>query len=404
MNEELRVCNDCGCVIEGLWDGYNDPDGELICEDCFHETYYECEHCRRIVYQDDIVEINDGDEYVCESCANNYYYECSCCNAYVTDALTLWNNEVVCNHCYNNGYYYTCDNCGNLVHYDDMDDGYCPDCYESHRDVICDHDYKPDCIFLGRNHYYNEPGYYGTELEIDYGDDRRACASEILDVTGGDVYCKYDGSLDRGFEIVTHPATLEYHINNMQWDKIMEICRRYGFLSHDTTTCGLHIHASRTFFGDDKTLQDLNIAKTILLVDKHFDDIIHPFSRRKYHKLDEWARKPDAGINENDNEVMAIRKGNNTENRGRYQAVNLCNWNTVEFRFFRGTLNLETLYASLELIDFIIQYVNHTNLKDVCVNDFKHELNERATGYLKKYLIKRKIIKNNESEEITICV
>jgi len=399
MSEELRVCNDCGCIIE-LWDGYNDPDGSLICEDCFNETYYECEHCRRVVYQDDIVEINDGELRVCDDCSG-YYYECNDCGGYFTwgrmrETCTGTN---VCSDCQEN--YYICDNCGYLVHEDDIynsENGYiyCASCYD--RDIIKDHDYKPDPVFLGGR----ATGYYGIELEIDDGDDRTDCAREIMNICGDKLYCKYDGSLNRGFEIVTHPATIDYHIHEMGWDKIIDIALKYGFRSHDTTTCGLHIHASRTLFGQDRTLQDLTIAKVILLVDKHFDSIILPFSRRTSDRLREWARKPNANILEYDSEQSAIRKGRDTEYNGRYQAVNLTNRNTVEFRFFRGTLNLETLFAALQFIDFIIEYSSNNNLKDVCIKDFRNVLQQQATGYLKDYLIQRNIIK--KEEEKTICV
>ncbi len=36
---------------------------------------------------------------------------------------------------------------------------------------------------------------------------------------------------------------------------------------------------------------------------------------------------------------------------GRYTAVNLCNYNTIEFRMFRGTLKYNTLIAALELVN-----------------------------------------------------
>ena len=38
---------------------------------------------------------------------------------------------------------------------------------------------------------------------------------------------------------------------------------------------------------------------------------------------------------------------------GRYVAVNLENYNTIEFRIFRGTLNYKTFIATLQLIDEI---------------------------------------------------
>jgi len=38
----------------------------------------------------------------------------------------------------------------------------------------------------------------------------------------GNAYCKHDGSLNDGFEIVTHPMTLDYHLHRMPWEELLE--------------------------------------------------------------------------------------------------------------------------------------------------------------------------------------
>lgn len=43
------------------------------------------------------------------------------------------------------------------------------------------------------------------------------------------------------------------------------------------------------------------------------------------------------------------------KNCGRYVAVNLCNYHTIEFRLFRGTLKYNTLIATLELVNQICE-------------------------------------------------
>ena len=59
----------------------------------------------------------------------------------------------------------------------------------------------------------------GVELEIDGAGELDSKASQILDVAnrGGLelLYCKHDGSLDDGFELVSHPMSLEYHCHQM---------------------------------------------------------------------------------------------------------------------------------------------------------------------------------------------
>lgn len=43
------------------------------------------------------------------------------------------------------------------------------------------------------------------------------------------------------------------------------------------------------------------------------------------------------------------------KNCGRYVAVKLCNYHTIEFRLFRGTLKYNTLIATLELVNQICE-------------------------------------------------
>lgn len=117
-----------------------------------------------------------------------------------------------------------CEDCGRLVHNDeafsveDSDYYYCQDCYNrlKHR-AIKSYYYKPDPIFYGSGSLY-----MGVELEIDKGGEDNANAEILLDIANcveEKIYCKHDGSLHDGFEIVSHPMTLEYH-ETMNWKTI----------------------------------------------------------------------------------------------------------------------------------------------------------------------------------------
>ena len=52
----------------------------------------------------------------------------------------------------------------------------------------------------------------GVELEIDGAGESTRNARELLEIANGRgldrLYCKHDGSLEDGFELVTHPLTL----------------------------------------------------------------------------------------------------------------------------------------------------------------------------------------------------
>ena len=121
-----------------------------------------------------------------------------------------------------------------------------------------------------------------------------------------------------------------------------------GYRSHQTSTCGLHIHVNRDCLGDNREEQDETISRILYFVEHHWNELLK-FSRRSEYAMNRWASRYGY-----ENSAKAIldkaKKGNN----GRYAAVNLMNYSTIEFRMFRGTLKLNTFLATLELVNAII--------------------------------------------------
>ena len=66
----------------------------------------------------------------------------------------------------------------------------------------------------------------------------------------------------------------------------LQIAKDNGFRSHNTNTCGYHIHFNRSFFEDK---EDECIAKLLYLVEKFWDELVK-FSRRDYENLERWQR------------------------------------------------------------------------------------------------------------------
>ena len=395
---QTMLCAECGAVID--YESYTNGDGETVCQDCA-EGLPRCDRCDCVLTSGNTVEIDGGREHVCQDCAEYYYYQCDDCGEYVsTRRLWLDRNLTICNDC--QWEYCTCYDCDDILRCDDIHNingyGYCDDCEPSHRNPIRDYNYKPLPEFYGELSDIVK-GYYGLELEIDDGEYREEAARCIQDAGGDCIYLKHDGSLSSdGFEIVTHPATLEYHMNTMPWHDIIKVARDYDYTSHDAGTCGLHIHASRSLFGADRTTQDLNIAKIILLIDFWWEQYIVPFSRRNYNQLNDWAKKPNAYIMASDSEYDAICKAKQSGECDRYKAVNLKNRHTVEFRFFRGTLRRDTIIASIQFVDTLINYVSSVELADLWDKTFNDVFGDTQYAELKDYLQKRKLL--DESEEV----
>ena len=82
--------------------------------------------------------------------------------------------------------------------------------------------------------------------------------------------------------------------------------------------------------------------------EKNWEELLK-FSRRTKYQLERWAAR--YGYKEKPKEILDHAK--NGGNNGRYSCVNLYNCNTVEFRIFRGTLKLNTIKATLQLVNRI---------------------------------------------------
>jgi hypothetical protein len=156
-------------------------------------------------------------------------------------------------------------------------------------------------------------------------------------------YLKEDGSLNFGFEIVTHPATLKYYQQEVNW-RTIEKLRGMGFRSWDTSTCGLHVHIDRRAFKDRTHL----LAMTYLL-------------NRNWQLSQHVAgRNSSYGSIGNDCKYDNVRtiKSNWGRGRGgeRYMAINLQNNNTVEIRMFKGSLKVERVLSAIEFCHAVVQY------------------------------------------------
>lgn len=79
-------------------------------------------------------------------------------------------------------------------------------------------------------------------------------------------------------EIVTHPMSLEYH-KDFCWDRVMKKAVYLGYRSHQTSTCGLHIHANRDSLGLNRDEQDEVISRILYFVEHHWNEMLK-FSRR----------------------------------------------------------------------------------------------------------------------------
>ena len=221
-NEKIK-CYNCGEEITRE-EGYEYKDGYL-CESCYYKDFIICEDCGALIPAESAKVVNphlETKKYVCPDCAANYQ-KCSHCQSLISDA-EIWGSDsdtVICYNCSSN--YVQCEECNRIVHVDESyysdanDCDYCRECYEElDSSYIEEYSCKPTPEFLGES---EECLYLGVELEVDYGNNLKSTTKRIYD-NFPNVYMKHDGSLSgKGFEIVSFPATLEYHSKELPWEQ-----------------------------------------------------------------------------------------------------------------------------------------------------------------------------------------
>lgn len=227
---------------------------------------------------------------------------------------------------------------------------YCKPCSKRHFVLPYHHGY-PSVTFYGDNQKNKVP-YMGMELEVDVGGEDDHAVAQIMPIMNNEskeecfIYCSHDSSLDNGFEIITQPATMQYHYSiKGKYEAMASKLKAKGFYAHTTGTCGLHIHFNRNYFADAYGGEYEATKRFVLLVDKFWDELT-VYGRRPNFRLQRYAKKLDMPVD------RFMRKANKSGSHDyRYYAVNITNESTIEIRLFRSTLNVNTVMATLQLID-----------------------------------------------------
>lgn len=370
---------------------------------------YVCTECGCRIRENELVEIDGA--CLCQSCAERITVVCRECGARIWRVEAYDDN--LCEHCYDN-FYTTCTDCESVISYNDVyytrsdedahDYPYCESCYRKHEndEIIHDYYYKPEPIFYNHNsgNDYTNKLYLGVELEVDEGGEDIDCADKILDIANGyneHIYIKHDGSLSDGFEIVTHPMTFAYHKNVMPWHDVLIKAVHMGYVSHNTDTCGLHIHVSRSAFGSCKDKQETVVARLVYFFEKFWPELLR-FSRRTELQANHWAARYGGAVSNCKQTFEDAKK----LRLGRYTAVNLCNKHTIEFRIFRGTLRYETLIATLEFINCLCMTAISSDddaFHNMSWAAFVKKINAEEYPELISYLKNRKLYINEQIEE-----
>lgn len=301
----------------------------------------QCTACMNIGTQATLVSTAWG--YFCNVCADNMFATCANCEYSVPEsALAETLSGQVCDACLGNEFTH-CRSCELYLHTNDAmaHDGtvYCEACYnEVHGDgMIRQHDYTPRLNF--QKMPWENTVYLGCELEINTEDEAPRHAKAFVAFLKGikqekTFFFKYDGSLSSGYEIVTHPCTLQAFHKKVKIRKILAYLHKSGATSYESGECGLHVHVSRDW------LSMLDVAKLKLFMFRSKFQV-QRFSKRKTYR---YCYVEEFGIRK----LKDMLTGR-YEQDGRYFALNSNSTKeTVEFRIFRGTLSHLRFMACLQ--------------------------------------------------------
>ena len=322
--------------------------------------YNYCSDCDYIEPDDDGTWVYNGDRWICSDCRDNNY---------------RWSD------------YHDC-----VVHEDDEEPDYDDD--EEDEDVGPIGGYHSSKSKLGfiptKYSQRKTPVFMGLELEMEsVGDTPRSEKAEHLlehisqytDDSTGKVYnyclLEQDGSLNHGFEMVTGYTGLDVHAKQLAFfKKPFE-----GMKSHDTKTCGLHVHICK------KGMTMFHAAKLILFMhDSRNQKLFRTVARRDSSRYAQVKNK----TGDYSWVKHAKSDGMRRLNEDRYESVNFQPERTVEFRLFKGTLRYESIMACLEFTYASWFFTRDTGQQDLTAENFIKFIslpeNRKDTIYLRSFL------------------
>lgn len=339
-----------------------------ICGDCVRSGYRVCNQCEELHRRHEFHSV-DG-TYFCNSCFNRKYYRCHHCDhtfklgdehrfefSHPDNSITPY---VLCPTC--KAHLHQCTACGH--HFFELRDrvnqrrGLCRQCFED-RSTIRQYSHKPMPRFktadkLEKIRSDKLMTGFENELENEGGTINEDIAAALTDAMGeGFLYCKRDGSLNNGFEIVTHPFSWAWYVQNRNKLEVMTR-RAYEMGMRAMPSCGLHIHMSKAAFTHGqiykfwKFMYDRKNRPFVVLVSRRGGE--NHYSSFNSEDLDKAA---------------LVGKTKMNASHDRHSAVNGTGQHTVEVRVFRGTHQPIELFAAIEFVYALYEFVCNNGYRDM---------------------------------------
>ncbi len=293
----------------------------------------------------------------------------------------------------------TCEECGDEVFQDDAVSSngylYCQNCYDNMEGNYDDDDYDSDEyrsnnineVSINSYGYHPTPKFWdfvdgnttvsinsrvtkvkpfvGIELETEdknnSGNNLHNDAHHIHEVTNGLIYVKDDCSLRNGFEMVSHPMSLDFIHNDTESIRSgLSYLRKNGYRAWTTSNCGQHIHISKNSF-----MNPAHEMKFLYFIFRNKETLINFVGRNSQYAqydLDAFLGVESEYWNGPKPTLIEVAKGMRKDGgyvpsqTYRNLAVNRLNEHTHELRIFRPSLRYETLLSYIEFVYCLFEY------------------------------------------------
>jgi Putative amidoligase enzyme len=342
------------------------------------------------------------------------YIQCNDCDKieHENDSRYCYNDYYVCSDCSDD--YVWSDSHDSYVSPDDADDDYDDDDEPEYENIGSYHSSKRVLGHIPSSYDQRKPRVLlGVELEMeakrDSIDDLDERAEHLLDhmawADGADGrryrYCalEQDGSLDYGFEMVSGYTGLDIHRKQLEFFKD----RFEGMRSHDTSTCGLHIHICKS------DMSIYHAMKMVLFInDTGNSRLVRTLARRDASSYAKFKDKKGDKSWYKDASRARANKADKLRclNADRYEALNFQNEKTIEFRLFRGTLKYETIMACLEFTYATWFFCRDTSAYDLTSEKFIEFIQKpeqkQDTKFLRAYLTEKGFIQAKVKNDLAV--
>ena len=338
------VCKDTLCVNV---DWFRD---DRVCEGCYTDNVTTCNGCDEDMdnERDTYYWIEDIDESLCYNCfCHSECFNCNDCDRNLSG--DMYSGDDLCEDCYSDSYSY-CEDCDES--YNSNDYSICPDCSGV---KLYSYSYKPEPVFFGS--VPEDKLYFGMELEMS-GGDRADLVNKSYELFGDMVYCKKDGSVASGFELVTHPINAREFNTLFNADNLKELSRMGGRSWDSNYECGIHISLSKLAFTPKH-----KYSFTKLMFDN--ENFFTSFAGRNTS----YARF----VKDDNGKSPAIKYAKGDSNDLRYLAINGQNATTLEVRIFKGSLNPVRLRRNVEILLAMYDFTKMITVKNIIDNELTIE-------------------------------